>query len=204
MRDKEAIETERKNISRNLEKQVKLMERLHESEKSLTQQVTALEKEVVLWQKGTDELRKKVEAAEVQGAEWYFRAEGERARLQEIRNFAKEKDAVMDTKAIEFRRMEEQLIRVTKDAERQATKYKLMSTSTSSQKEAELQSEIDKCMTVLKCSTCKMSMRNTVITKCMHTFCRQCVETRITTRQRKCPACNLGFASSDVQQVYFQ
>lgn len=35
-------------------------------------------------------------------------------------------------------------------------------------------------------------------------FCKQCVDSRIATRQRKCPACNLPFSVSDVQQVYFQ
>jgi hypothetical protein len=41
MRDKEAIETERKNLSRNLEKQAKVIEKLQESEKSLMQQVVS-------------------------------------------------------------------------------------------------------------------------------------------------------------------
>jgi len=204
MRDKEAIETERKNLSRNLEKQAKVLEKLQESEKSLTLQVGGLEKEVVLWQRGTDELKKKLEGLEFQLAEWQHRAEGERARALEFRLLVKEKDATVDTKNTELRRAEENLVRLRKEAERQAIKYKLLSTGTSSQKEAELQSEVDKLMNVLKCSTCKMAMRSCVITKCMHSFCRQCVDTRISTRQRKCPACNLGFAASDVQQLYFQ
>jgi hypothetical protein len=41
MRDKEAIETERKNLSRNLEKQAKAVERLVETEKNLTNQVVS-------------------------------------------------------------------------------------------------------------------------------------------------------------------
>jgi hypothetical protein len=41
MRDKEAIDTERKNLSRNLEKQAKVLEKLQESEKSLTLQVVS-------------------------------------------------------------------------------------------------------------------------------------------------------------------
>ena len=68
-----------------------------------------------------------------------------------------------------------------------------------------------------------MNMRNTVITKCMHcklvtfsrfvtmlnmflakAFCRNCVNERISSRQRKCPACNLPFSQGEVQQVYFQ
>lgn len=39
MRDKEAIETERKNIVRNLEKQAKAVERLVETERNLGAQV---------------------------------------------------------------------------------------------------------------------------------------------------------------------
>lgn len=32
-------------------------------------------------------------------------------------------------------------------------------------------------------------------------FCKECIDNRISTRQRKCPACNLAFAVSDVSQV---
>lgn len=39
MRDKETIETERKNLARNLEKQVKVIERLVDTEKNLTGQL---------------------------------------------------------------------------------------------------------------------------------------------------------------------
>lgn len=42
MRDKEAIEAERKNISRNLEKQAKAIELLVESERGLSAQVVRL------------------------------------------------------------------------------------------------------------------------------------------------------------------
>jgi len=35
-------------------------------------------------------------------------------------------------------------------------------------KEAQLQGEVDKCMSLLKCSTCKLNLRTTVLTKCMH------------------------------------
>lgn len=41
MRDKEAIEGERKNLARNLEKQSKAMERLMDGEKNLTAQVVS-------------------------------------------------------------------------------------------------------------------------------------------------------------------
>jgi E3 ubiquitin-protein ligase BRE1 len=58
----------------------------------------------------------------------------------------KDKDAAVDVKNTELRRAEENLVRLRKESERQADKYKLLSTGTSSQKEAELQKEADKLM----------------------------------------------------------
>ena len=45
MRDKEAVDVERKNLSRNLEKQAKLLERLYENERNLRDQVVGLPEE---------------------------------------------------------------------------------------------------------------------------------------------------------------
>ena len=41
MRDKEAIDVERKNLSRNVERQAKVLERLHESERNLQNQIVS-------------------------------------------------------------------------------------------------------------------------------------------------------------------
>ena len=35
-------------------------------------------------------------------------------------------------------------------------------------------------------------------------FCKSCVDARLATRQRKCPACNLPFGHSDVHTFFFQ
>jgi E3 ubiquitin-protein ligase BRE1 len=113
----------------------------------------------------------------------------------------------------------------------------------SSQKEAQLQKEVDKCMVRVKhnqvvgCerpdpshseppqvfnmsaehalgSTCKVHAQCVFILSCAFlseikefvrvAFCKSCIDMRIATRQRKCPACNLQFAQSDAQQLYFQ
>lgn len=67
------------------------------------------------------------------------------ARVQ-LRILTKEKEAAVDQKNTELRRADENLVRLRKESERQASKYKLLSTGTSSQKEEELQKEVDKCM----------------------------------------------------------
>jgi len=123
---------------------------------------------VTLWQKGTDELKKKLEGLEFHVIDWQHRAEGERIRASEVRNrthspppyphtyshhfphkfrsLLKEREAAVIEKNNELRRAEENLVRLRKESEQQADKYKLLSSGTSSQKEAELQKEIDKLM----------------------------------------------------------
>ncbi|KAI0318263.1 hypothetical protein OF83DRAFT_1117143, partial [Amylostereum chailletii] len=61
--------------------------------------------------------------------------------------------------------------------------------TTTSQEVAELQLEVKSCMVRLAS---------------VEAFCKQCIDARISTRQRKCPACNLAFSQGDVQQMYLQ
>lgn len=44
----------------------------------------------------------------------------------------------------------------------------------------------------------------TRLTRLQTAFCKNCVNERISSRQRKCPACNLPFSQGEVQQLYFQ
>ena len=64
----------------------------------------------------------------------------------------------------EVSRLEGLLTRKKSELERQG---KTRSAPTSV-KEAQLQGEVDKCMSLLKCSICRLNLRTTVLTKCMH------------------------------------
>ncbi|KAI0328649.1 BRE1-domain-containing protein [Cubamyces sp. BRFM 1775] len=205
VRDKEAIDNERKNLVRNLDKAGKALDKLAANEKALNTRIHDLEKEISLSRKAVEALKEESRALQADNHEWRTRFYGERKSLEETRTAFQEHSTALDKKRTELRKLEESLLKAKRDVEKQATKFKSMSSSsTSNAREAELQSEVDKCMSLLKCSTCKMNLRNTVITKCMHSFCKSCVEARITTRQRKCPACNLPFSQGEVQQLYFQ
>ncbi len=123
------------------------------------------------------------------------RCVGSLLMLSQIRTAWTEQSVAIEKKRAELRKLEESLIKSKKDTEKQATKLKSMSTSSGNAKEAELQNEIDKCMvrcpidnsscvirltssqSLLKCSTCHMNMRNTVITKCMH--CKSLASQRV-------------------------
>ncbi|KAF7977744.1 hypothetical protein HWV62_2826 [Athelia sp. TMB] len=61
-------------------------------------------------------------------------------------NQVKAQNALLDAKTTEIRKAGEELLRLRKAAEKHASEYKLLSTGSSSQKEAGLQAEIDKLM----------------------------------------------------------
>lgn len=66
----------------------------------------------------------------------------------------------------------------------------------------DLEEELAIYKKLMKCNSCHTREKNAVITKCMHVFCRQCLDTRIETRQRKCPNCGESFGVSDVRSIY--
>ncbi|ELA41885.1 uncharacterized protein VICG_01069 [Vittaforma corneae ATCC 50505] len=63
--------------------------------------------------------------------------------------------------------------------------------------------EVERYKKVLRCSLCDTNIKNSVISKCMHTFCDSCLNSRLKARQRKCPSCQIEFNSNDVKKVYF-
>lgn len=55
---------------------------------------------------------------------------------------------------------------------------------------------------LMKCNSCHIRDKNAVISKCMHVFCKQCLDTRVETRQRKCPNCAEPFGANDIRLLY--
>lgn len=54
----------------------------------------------------------------------------------------------------------------------------------------------------VKCSLCKVNDKDAVISKCMHAFCRECIQKRLDVRNRKCPACSQQFDYQAVKDLY--
>ncbi|KAI7892922.1 uncharacterized protein EV154DRAFT_503364 [Mucor mucedo] len=62
--------------------------------------------------------------------------------------------------------------------------------------------EVEDLRAQFKCSTCKTRTRKCILLSCYHTFCNECIKTRLETRQRRCPSCALNFGASDVKEFY--
>ncbi|KYQ93008.1 RING zinc finger-containing protein [Tieghemostelium lacteum] len=54
----------------------------------------------------------------------------------------------------------------------------------------------------LRCTICNDRQKNTVIAKCFHVFCKECIYSNIDTRKRRCPGCKRPFSENDVHQIY--
>ncbi|KAI0093033.1 BRE1-domain-containing protein [Irpex rosettiformis] len=207
MRNKEALELEKKTLARNLEKQGQTLERLLAQEKNSSNLAKEMETELLLLRETKVMQQNKILDLDSQRRIFFSENDTLRKQLDETKAPVQEVLAELGRKRTVVVKLEETLNKKLKEVDRQSAKLKTSVTNQSisgTAREAQLQSEVDKCMSLLKCSTCKMNMRNTVITKCMHSFCKNCVNERIASRQRKCPACNLPFSQGEVQQLYFQ
>ncbi|SPO38018.1 related to BRE1 - E3 ubiquitin ligase [Pseudozyma flocculosa] len=211
MRIKESLEVENRAALRNVERQTKLVELLTENEKTFAGQLQAHEREVTLFKRAMQEHVKRIATLEAE-------LEASRARLAEVERVKAEAegsakeliDAATDERNAR-RRLEEQVARLEKDLERAQRKAaRAVAAAGSSggggkvgRKGMDPDEEAkEAAFQMLMCSTCQESWRSRLITKCFHTFCQECVDSRIQTRQRKCPHCAIPFAVSDVQTLY--
>jgi len=65
-----------------------------------------------------------------------------------------------------------------------------------------LEEEIKSLKHKLTCSVCNDRRKSAIITRCMHVFCRPCIQKNLEVRSRKCPGCGKPFAESDVHNIY--
>ncbi|KAF5351869.1 hypothetical protein D9756_007572 [Leucocoprinus leucothites] len=199
VRDKEALENEKKNKEKVYDKQTAALEALLVTRKNLETQLTLLGQENATQKKLMEAMSEYMRAQEKSRSELLSTKEMDRGRYEALRHVHKDfEKGWAEAKKQELRQIEDGLLKAKKDVERQAVRMKEVVSTTPGG------SDVENLKSILKCSTCRINFRSTVITKCMHTFCKDCVEKRIQTRQRKCPACNIAFAQSEVQQIWFQ
>lgn len=63
--------------------------------------------------------------------------------------------------------------------------------------------ELEGLRALLRCNVCHERQKNVIITKCMHMFCKTCIQRNIDARHRKCPGCGTAFGTKDVQHFFF-
>lgn len=53
-----------------------------------------------------------------------------------------------------------------------------------------------------RCTLCRVNDKDAILSKCMHAFCRGCIDKRLSVRNRKCPACALQFDFQSVKDLF--
>lgn len=55
----------------------------------------------------------------------------------------------------------------------------------------------------LYCTICNQQEKAVTLTRCLHMFCRDCIDRNIANRNRKCPVCGERFGVDDVKPIFF-
>lgn len=63
--------------------------------------------------------------------------------------------------------------------------------------------ELKDLQKIVNCSVCQDRQKSVIISKCYHMFCKECIDSNLKARNRKCPSCKKMFGQDDVKSVWF-
>nr|CCA14180.1 conserved hypothetical protein [Albugo laibachii Nc14] len=63
--------------------------------------------------------------------------------------------------------------------------------------------ELKDLQKIVNCSVCQDRRKSVIISKCYHMFCKDCIDSNLKARNRKCPSCKKMFGQDDVKSVWF-
>ena len=168
--------------------------RLEKRERQSTDRAYGLEKELREKENTTERMKRKASEAIHVATDLQGQLDLTNKKYTEALNDVEEKRRQLTKLSDEHKRTEEDLHKA---------KLKLDSfyrSGTVSDKE--LLEELERYKSLAKCKACNVKFKEVALAKCMHTFCRDCIQIRLDTRQRKCPTCNEPFGQSDVRDIY--
>jgi len=206
MREKEAIDAERKAVLKNATKHAATIAKLTDQEKLLQDEAMSMREVVSTYQHQGELYEAQLSAKESALHQKTVSLESLQKQVQALEQGMTEAEQESEANLHRARKVEDELTQLKQSTSKEISKLTQTSTAVgaATPREEELQNEVQNLMTILRCSTCKQDFKSHVLLKCMHTFCKSCIDARLTTRQRKCPACNMKFQDSDVQPLYFQ
>jgi len=181
-----ANSTGKKLIDRQLDR----IRGFEDVERGLIAQISSLEKIVFQENSGTAVYKARVDELERQVSESQTKIEKLSAHAAELDRIAK-KMAIIEDGERERRKISENC---------EVLKRKVEGLPPTA--EGDLEKQLDDCKRLLKCSSCNIRFKSTCLLKCMHTFCKECIDDMYNSRQRKCPSCGTPFSSHDIKQIF--
>lgn len=116
----------------------------------------------------------------------------------ELQTLLKERSDAFESEAQARKRLMDESESMRKKLEEQHKK----SESSSSGESSEAAKQAARYLKLLKCPACDVNFKSHVILRCMHVFCKSCMDKQMEYRQRKCPTCRENFGAKDVKEIY--
>uniref|UniRef100_A0A8C2X8N1 E3 ubiquitin protein ligase n=1 Tax=Cyclopterus lumpus TaxID=8103 RepID=A0A8C2X8N1_CYCLU len=194
--EKEELADQVLTFKTQVDAQLLVVQKLEEKEGILQSTLAALEKELAVRTQALElNKRKAVEAAQL-AEDLKVQLEHTQAKLKEIQVSVAENRTARERESSNLKRAQEDLSRLRRKLEKQK-KVEVYSDA-----DEILQEEINQYKAKLRCPCCNTRDKETVLTKCFHVFCYECLKMRYDTRQRKCPKCNCAFGANDFHRIY--
>ncbi|KAJ1680333.1 E3 ubiquitin-protein ligase bre1 [Spiromyces aspiralis] len=194
-KERDAIKATIKALRAQSLKQMEALRGSEASERHLRSELVQADKEIAALRRQVntalqklDETTRSIQTLEQRNAEL-------QGQLGEVRLVLDERTLAAEKAAHENRQL-------TKDVMRLRTQLERANAATAASSNAELRRLCDDYKTLLKCTSCKLRFKSHVLQRCMHVFCKQCIDSRIETRQRKCPTCGESFGTGDIKQIF--
>uniref|UniRef100_A0A1A8EBM6 E3 ubiquitin protein ligase n=1 Tax=Nothobranchius kadleci TaxID=1051664 RepID=A0A1A8EBM6_NOTKA len=194
--EKEELADQVLTFKTQVDAQLLVVQKLEEKEGVLQSTLAALEKELAVRTQALElNKRKAVEAAQL-AEDLKVQLEHTQGKLKEIQVSVAENRTARERESSNLKRAQEDLSRLRRKLEKQK-KVEVYSDA-----DEILQEEINQYKAKLRCPCCNTRDKETVLTKCFHVFCYECLKMRYDTRQRKCPKCNCAFGANDFHRIY--
>ncbi|KAI9229004.1 MAG: hypothetical protein DHS80DRAFT_30192 [Piptocephalis tieghemiana] len=201
-------------LRRQQERDAEERRRLEEELASLRKQLASLEREMATTSAQATQWRREVEASKVGEKQAGERVKSTEARASEAQRVAEARVRQAEEATHLRKRREEEVVEWRKRFEELKASTSLSSGKGGGAGESNGGEEggggganataqlLEEYKRLLKCTSCHNRFKSHAILRCMHVFCKECIDLRLGTRQRKCPTCSESFGAGDVKQVY--
>ncbi|KAJ8661519.1 hypothetical protein O0I10_002785 [Lichtheimia ornata] len=182
-------------LTKQIERELAYIKQLNEREKNMNSHLNVLERELTTSKTALDMYTQKEEELVETLKELKKSMSFSKEKLVEFTKSAMEKIQSIEQDAHERLRVEE-------NSELLRLKLKAINKN-DRPAEKELRKEKEAYESLLNCNLCNERYKSHIILRCMHTFCKKCLDELMENGPRRCPKCNETFGVNDVKQFYF-
>ncbi|KAG0296513.1 E3 ubiquitin-protein ligase bre1 [Dissophora globulifera] len=183
-------------MKRQSDMQLDQIRRLEEREKTLNEQMVTLEKEQTVLTSEVTIHKSKLQEFTQHSSSFKDKIAKQEERLLELQTLLKERTDAHEAEAAARKRLAEESEAMRRKIEENSKKAE------GSTGDSEAAKQAARYLKLLKCPACDTNFKSHVILRCMHVFCKSCMDKQMEYRQRKCPTCRENFGAKDVKEIY--